>query len=148
MKNWLQRLFPPKIQRDRVVAAISSAEANTSAELRVVIVHHAVDDPIAEAVKEFQKLEMDKTIHRNGVLILLAPSSRKFAVIGDKAVNALCGQTFWQDIVKTMREAFRKRRFTEGLEQGIREIGALLASHFPPELRNTNELSDDIVDRP
>ncbi|MEI6712685.1 MAG: TPM domain-containing protein [Verrucomicrobiota bacterium] len=147
MKNWLHRLFPPKINRARVLHAISQAESKTSGEIRVVLVHHKVDDPIAEAVKEFQKLGMEKTVHRNGVLILLAPKSRRFAVIGDKNVNELCGLVFWQEIVKSMKEAFRTREFTRGLEEGISRIGALLAQHFPPEKKNDNELPNDIVDR-
>ena len=147
MKSLINRLFPPKIDRDRVVAAIAEAETKTSGEIRVVLVHHTVDDSVAEAVGEFQKLEMHKTLHRNGVLILLAPKSRKFAVIGDKGVNELCGGTFWQDIVKTMQLAFRSRKFTSGLVEGIQEIGLLLAKHFPPQAGAGNELPNDIVER-
>ena len=148
MKALINRLFPPKIDKERVLKAIAQAEARTSGEIRVVLVHHAVTDPIAEAVQEFQKLEMHKTPHRNGVLILLAPKSRKFSVIGDKGVNDLCGQAFWGGIVKTMQEAFRAREFTRGLVDGIGLIGELLARHFPPQTNAGNELPDDIIERP
>lgn len=148
MKALINRLFPPKIDKERVLEAIAQAEARTSGEIRVVLVHHAVTDPIAEAVKEFQKLGMHQTLHRNGVLILLAPKSRKFSVIGDKGVNDLCGQEFWGGTVKTMQEAFRAREFTRGLVEGIGLIGELLAQHFPPEADAGNELPDDIVERP
>ena len=147
MKSLINRLFPPKIHKESVLAAIVHAEAKTSAEIRVVLVHHVVTDAIAEAVKEFETLGMNKTLHRNGVLILLAPKSRKFAVIGDKGVNALCGSTFWQEIVKTMQTAFRAREFTAGLVEGIHQIGLFLAQHFPPHSKLGNELPDDIVER-
>ena len=148
MQSLINRLFPPKIDRDRVLAAIAEAETNTSGEIRVVLVQHSVTDPVAEAVAEFQKLGMHKTMHRNGVLILLAPKSRKFAVIGDKGVNEICGGLFWQSIVNTMQLAFRSRKFTSGLVEGIREIGRLLAHHFPPQADTGNELPNDIIDRP
>jgi len=148
MKFLFNRFFPPKINREPVLAAIAEAESRTSGEIRVVLVHHTVTDSISEAVKEFQKLGMQNTKHRNGVLILLAPKSRKFAVIGDKGVNELCGGTFWQEIVNAMQTAFRAREFTDGLVGGIQQIGTLLSQHFPPEADRGNELPDDIVERP
>lgn len=148
MKSLLNRFFPPRINRDRVLAAIAEAESKTSGEIRVVLVHHSVTDSIAEALKEFQKLGMHNTKHRNGVLILLAPKSRKFSVIGDKGVNERCGGAFWQEIVKAMQTAFRAREFTNGLVEGIQHIGTLLSQHFPPEADSGNELPDDIVERP
>ena len=148
MKSLIYRLFPPRIDRDRVLRAITEAEAATSGEIRVVLVHQAVTDAMAEAVKEFQKLGMQNTRHRNGVLILLAPKSRKFAIIGDRGVNERCGGPFWEATVKTMQTAFRARAFTDGLVEGIAQIGALLAQHFPREPDEGNELPDEILERP
>jgi uncharacterized membrane protein len=148
MKALINRFFPPRINRERVLSAIEAAEATTSAQIRVVLVHHPVTDAITEAVREFQNLGMQNTPHRNGVLILLAPKSRKFAVIGDSGVNSLCGGTFWQDTVREIQTNFRARNFTLGLVEGIARIGALLAKHFPVEPGGGNALPDEIVERP
>lgn len=146
MKKWLQKLFPPRISRENVESAIALAESRTTAEIRVAIVHTPVDDPVDEAMREFQKLGMDQTAQRNGVLILLAPDSRKFAVIGDLNVNKVSGGEFWHQIVAEMKAHFKRREFTHGLVHGIGRIGDFLAIHFPRQGPGTDELPNQVVD--
>jgi len=90
-----------------------------------------VTDPVAAAQKEFVRLGMAKSPEQNGVLIFVAPRTRKFAVIGDEGVHAKCGDEFWRELAKTMTEYFRKSEFTEGVIHGVRKAGELLAKHFP-----------------
>ena len=44
-----------------------------------------------------------------------------------------------------MEEAFRQRRFEQGVLAAIGEITALLARHFPPRGENPDELPDKPV---
>ena len=134
----------PKIDHDRVVLAIASAERRTSGEIRVVVSRSKIAEPIPEAQRQFERLGMTQTTLRNGVLILLAPRSRTFAVIGDTAVHKECGDEFWQKIADAMSEKFRRGEFTEGLIHGIDRAGALLAAHFPRAKDDRNELPDAI----
>jgi len=121
----------PRIEHERVLAAIRAAEGNTSGEIRVLIARHKAPDPVAAAQAYFDRLGMAKSPHRNGVLIFLAPLSRRFAVIGDKGVHDRCGDAFWTDLAKAMGERFRRRQFTDGLVHGIERAGDLLARTFP-----------------
>jgi uncharacterized membrane protein len=124
--------FPgPKIDHDRVVAAIATAESGTSGEIRVIVAKHKAKDPVAAAQEYFNKTGMANSPHRNGVLILVAPSSRNFAIIGDSAVHQKCGDAFWASLAKTMTEHFKAGNFTEGLVHGIERAGELLAKTFP-----------------
>lgn len=125
------RLYMPKIEHERVLAAIRSAEAKTSGEIRVTIVRHKVSDPVAAAKAYFARMGMEKSRHRNGVLIFLAPLSRSFAVIGDKGVHEKCGDPFWADVAAAMGARFRQKAFTDGLVHGIERAGELLATAFP-----------------
>ncbi len=134
----------PKIDHARVVAAIGAAERKTSGEIRVVLSRKKIADPVAEAQQQFERLGMTRTAHRNGVLILLAPRSRKFAVIGDTAVHEKCGDSFWRLLAAAMELHFKRGEFTEGLVHGIERAGAILAEHFPPTAGDRNELPDDI----
>jgi len=134
----------PKIDHDRVVAAIAAAEQNTSGEIRVVIARGAAPDPVATAQTHFERLGMTRTAHRNGVLVFLAPRSRTFAVVGDTAVHERCGEEFWQRLATAMEEHFRRGEFTTGLVHGIERAGALLAQHFPRTPDDRNELPDEI----
>src|SRR5690349_16792103 len=90
------REFVDRLEREEIVAAIREAEKNTSGEIRVFISRKPVEDAVAEAQFHFAEMGMEKTRERNGVLIFVAPKSHKFAVVGDTAVHAKCGEEFWK----------------------------------------------------
>ena len=129
--NMHPKEFKKHLRHDTIVDAIRVAEQKTSGEIRVVVSPKHVEDPVAQAQKEFLRLGMDKSPHRNGVLIFVAPRAHKFAVIGDKAVHEKCGNVFWQKLAEAMTHYFRKSEFTEGITHGVQKAGELLAEHFP-----------------
>lgn len=129
---------------DRIVAAIAAAERKTSGEIRVVVSRRKTDDAVAEARQHFERLGMTKTAARNGVLILIAPASHAFAVIGDTGIHAQCGDTFWTELADAMSGEFRRGAFADGLVLAITRAGQLLAEHFPISPDDRNELSNDI----
>ena len=103
-------------------------------------------DPLAAAQKKFRQLKMDRTQEGNGVLIFVAPRAHKFAVVGDKAIHEKCGEQFWQRIVEGMRAHFQSKHFNQALVEAIKEIGKVLAAHFPRTPTNTHELPDEIAE--
>ena len=134
----------PKIDHDRVTAAIGAAEAKTSGEIRVVLSRKKAEDALTAAQVQFDRLGMRQTAARNGVLIFLAPRSRTFAVIGDRGVHEKCGDAFWQELAQVMSGHFQRGDFTAGLVHGIERAGALLGEHFPRQADDRNELPDKI----
>ena len=125
------RAFSKHLQHDQIVAAIHAAEHKTSGQIRVSVSRKHIDDPVAAAQAEFLRLGMDKSSGRNGVLIFVAPRAHKFAVIGDEAVHAKCGDEFWRTLADAMGGYFRKSEFTPGIIHGVQKAGDLLAEHFP-----------------
>jgi len=123
--------FTKQLPHDELVAAIREAEKKTSGEIRVLISHKSVADPVAAAQKEFVRLGMTNSPGKNGVLIFVAPRTHKFALIGDVGVHKKCGDEFWRELAKTMTDYFRKSEFTEGIIHGVKKAGELLAEHFP-----------------
>lgn len=137
--------FDHKLNDAEIVAAIKAAESTTSAEIRVFISRQKTDDALKRAKDEFQRLGMDQTAERNGILLFIAPESQKFALIGDKGIHSKCGQSFWEEVTASITNDFRKGEFTQGIIQGIRRAGELLHQHFPRKPDDKNELPDDIV---
>ena len=125
------RKFINQLPHDTLVTAICDAEKKTSGQIRVLISHKSVADPVVAAQREFARLGMAKSPERNGVLIFVTPRTRKFAVIGDAGVHAKCGDVFWQELAQAMTGYFSKSEFTEGIAHGVRKAGELLAEHFP-----------------
>ncbi len=141
------RHFIKQLDRNLIETAIRDAERRTSGEIRVLIHHKPVEDVVAFAQREFLRLGMQKTRERNAVLIVVAPLSQKFGVIGDEAVHQKCGETFWQELAGAMAGHFKQGNFTAGLRHGIEHAGALLAEHFPRRSGDKNELPDQIIEQ-
>ena len=141
------REFLSKLEHDRIVHAIREGESKTSGEIRVYVQRGKLKaDPLVVAQKKFQRLQMHKTAERNAVLIFVVPRAHKFAVVGDKAIHEKCGDEFWQRVVTRMRTHFQDENFSDALVEAIKEIGSLMASHFPKTLGNANELPDDVIE--
>jgi uncharacterized membrane protein len=136
--------FLNQLQHPDIVAAIREAELKTSGEIRVFISHKPVEDAVTAAQAQFQRLGMTKTQQRNGVLVFVAPETRKFAVVGDTGVNEKCGEGFWRELAAEMTGHFKQSEFTLGIVQGVRKAGQMLALHFPHAPANPNELSDEV----
>jgi uncharacterized membrane protein len=139
--------FLSRLEHDQIVEALREAEAKTSGEIRVFIQRGELTiDPLIVAQKKFQRLGMYKTRERNAVLIFVAPRAHQFAVVGDKAIHEKCGEEFWRRVVGAMRVHFQNEKFSHALTEAIKEVGKVLATHFPRTSAITNELPDEIAE--
>lgn len=136
--------FFTKEQEESIIAAIQSAELNTSGEIRVHLEKTAKGDIVKEARQTFAKLKMHKTKARNGVLIFLVPARKEFAIIGDEGIHELVGEDFWQAERNLMQVHFRQGAFAEGICQVIEQVGEKLKAYFPYQSDDKNELPDEI----
>jgi uncharacterized membrane protein len=97
------------------------------------------------AGKVFRRLGMEHTADRNGVLIFLVPSRKRFAILGDAGIHEKVGQAFWNDASACLASHFREGAFTEGLVEVIHMVGDRLATHFPwAGEGDRNELPDEV----
>ena len=128
----------------RLVEAIKQAELNTSGEIKVHIENRCKGDVEKRSLVVFNKLKLNETKLRNGVLIYLAVRDHKFAIVGDEGINNVVGQGFWNDVKDLMLSHFKENRFADGLEQGIMRCGEKLKAYFPYQTDDVNEIPDDI----
>ena len=141
------REFLSKLEHNRILQTIREAESKTSGEIRVLVQRGKLNgDPFVAAQKKFHRLGMHKTRENNAVLIFIAPRVHKVAVVGDEAIHKKCGDEFWQRIVQGISTHFRNEKFSDALIEAVREIGDVLASHFPKTRADTNELPDDVIE--
>lgn len=128
----------------RIVEAIKTAERNTSGEIKVHIENHCKGDVEERSIVVFNKLKLNETKLRNGVLIYIAVKDHKFAILGDEGINQVVEENFWNDVKDTMAAKFREGLFEEGLEAGILRCGEKLKTYFPYQNDDINEISDEI----
>ncbi len=138
-----KELFTEELQK-QVVAAIETAELNTSGEVRVHLDDNCKGDVLDRAAYVFEKLEMHKTEQRNGVLFYLAVQDKKFAILGDAGINQKVPDNFWEEIKTEVISNFKKGDFAKGLSSGIVKAGEQLKAHFPYQEDDVNELENEI----
>ncbi len=136
--------FLTATEEQEIIAAIRQAEKNTSGEIRVHLEKTTEKDALERAKEVFYFLKMDETRQQNGVLFYVAVDDHKFSVLGDKGINNVVPEDFWQEIKEILSQDFSKRNFSKGLQSGIAEIGEKLKEFFPYQSSDTNELSDEI----
>ena len=128
-----------------IAAAIARAEKGSSGEIRVHLSHGKKEvDLILLATAKFKKLKMDKTKLRNGVLLYLNSSLKKFAVFGDEGIHARVQQEFWDTLAKDITQAIREKDPLAGIVLAVETIGTALKTHFPFEADDLNELANDV----
>lgn len=138
------RQFLKQIDHQAVAHAIADAERLTSGEIRVFVDAHRVPDALAAAQRQFQRLAMDRTALRNGVLLYLAPASQAFAIVGDAGIHERCGQDFWNSIAAAMTTHLKNSQFTLAITAAVAAAGKALAEHFPRQPGDLNELPDHV----
>jgi uncharacterized membrane protein len=140
-----QRRLLRSIDRENVKKAIQEAERLTSGEIRVSVAPFFWGSLRAAAERAFTRLGMTATRDRNGILLFIVPSRRRFVVLGDEGIHAKVGPEFWSDVTQAISERFRTGDFTGGIIHGIETVGRELATHFPYDAASAvNELPDDI----
>ena len=102
-------------QQEAIQASIATAELNTSGEIRLHVDDKCPGDPVAKAIKVFEKLKMHETELRNGVLIYVAIKDKKLAIVGDKGINEAVSDDFWDAIKNDLVFRFKEGKYTEGL---------------------------------
>jgi uncharacterized membrane protein len=131
-------------EQEEIRLAIRNAELDTSGEIRVHIENSCKGNVLDRAAFVFRQLGMEKTELRNGVLIYLAIKHRKFAIIGDKGINNVVPEGFWDAIKQEMMNSFLKNEFRDGLCNAISAVGENLKKYFPYQKDDVNELPDDV----
>ena len=142
-----QKSFFSAEERQLIVDAVRTAERRTSGEVRIFVESRcSYMDAIDRAAEVFLKLQMQKTVERNAVLIYVAITDRQLAVYGDEGIHNRVGQEYWDRAVKEMISSFNRENYAEGLRDCVAEIGEALHEHFPfNNDTDKNELPDNIV---
>ncbi len=71
-------------------------------------------------------------------------TNKRFAIIGDRGINSVVREGFWDEIRELLKVNFTDGRFTEGLTAGILLAGQQLKTFFPVATDDINELPDTI----
>ncbi len=133
------------IDSPKIVEAIRQAELLTSGEIRVYIAKHCKEDALEKASVVFQKLKMHNTAQRNAVLILICPTDHKAAILGDKGINSIIEDNFWDSTLNELITYCSKDLITEGICKTVDKVGNLIKQKYPYQEGDINELDNEII---
>lgn len=125
--------------------AIRCAEELTSGEIRVHIDQNCKGNPLELAIQVFNKLKMQATKERNGVLIYLSFKDKKLAILGDIGIDEKVGSDFWTSTKDQLILDFKNNQFREGITNAVIEVGKRLKEYFPHQADDSDELSNEIT---
>lgn len=140
----MSKTFFTEAEQQQIVAAIAKAELNTSGEIRLHIEARCEGDAYEHAKAVFDRLGMQHTEQKNGVLFYVAYADRKFAILGDSGIHEKVSQEFWDAEKAMLLDHFKQDKYAEGLCLAIEQAGMKLKQHFPYHDNDTNELNNDI----
>ncbi len=142
----------PKDELDRIGRAVADGETHHTGQVRFVI-EAALPlprlwrkvKPRERALEVFGLLRVWDTEANNGVLLYVLLADRAVEIVADRGIDARVGDAAWQATCRKIEAAFRAGRYGDGVEQGIVEISALLAKHWPRTSPGRNEIPDTPV---
>ncbi len=100
-----------------------------------------------QALQEFQALELHRTEAATGVLIFVSLFERRVVVLGDHGIDAKVGVAHWKATNEAVLAGIARGSLRDGLVEGIRRAGDVLAEHFPHHDGGKNELPDRVIVR-
>ncbi|HZJ79693.1 MAG TPA: TPM domain-containing protein [Dysgonamonadaceae bacterium] len=133
------------IDSTKIAEAIRNTELLTSGEIRVYIAKHCKEDALDKASRVFQKLKMHNTAQRNAVLILVCPADHKAAILGDKGINSIIEDDFWDNTLSELITYCSKDLITEGICKAVDKVGNLIKQTYPYQEGDINELDNEVI---
>jgi putative membrane protein len=100
----------------------------------------------ARAVDLFKVGTEAKTLGRTGVLLYVSLKEHRADIVADQAIAAKVSPDVWGDAMAALIDHVRAGRPGEGMAEAVRQIGVVLAEHFPRGSENPNELPDRLIE--
>ena len=100
----------------------------------------------ARAIDLFKVGTEGKTTGRTGVLLYLSLKEHRADIVADEAIAAKVTPDVWGDAMAALIERVRAGRPGEGMAEAVRQMGIVLAEHFPRGSENPNELPDRLIE--
>lgn len=100
----------------------------------------------AAAIRHFKVGAEKRTQGRTGVLIYLSMREHRAEIFADDSIAVKVEPEVWGEAMGDMLAEIRRGKVAEGMAAGVRDVGFLLAEHFPRGEDDENELPDRLIE--
>ncbi|MFB0613133.1 TPM domain-containing protein [Aurantiacibacter poecillastricola] len=98
------------------------------------------------AIRHFKVGADGRTHGRTGVLLYLSMQEHRAEIVADEPIHEKVEPEVWGEAMADMLVEIRKGCIAEGIAAGVRDVGAVLAPHFPRRDDDRNELPDRLIE--
>ncbi len=98
------------------------------------------------AIRHFKVGADGRTHGRTGVLLYLSMREHRAEIVADEPIHAKVEPEVWGEAMADMLDEIRKGCIAEGIAAGVRDVGQVLAPHFPRRDDDRNELPDRLIE--
>ena len=99
-----------------------------------------------KAVKLFKVGAERRTHGRTGVLIYLSMREHRAEIVADQPIAEIVPAEVWGEAMADMLAEIKDGKIAEGMAAGVRDVGKVLAEHFPRADDDQNELPDRLIE--
>lgn len=100
----------------------------------------------ARAINLFKVSAEKRTMGLTGVLIYLSMAEHRAEIVADSAIAAKVSPDVWGEAMADMIVELRAGKPGAGMAAAVRDVGKVLAEHFPKTGDNPNELPDRLIE--
>lgn len=127
---------------------IAAAVLLSAPSLRYRIVPEVIAEDAAHraALAQFMAHGVHLTSARTGVLIYVSLLPRRIEILADSGIHARVSQAIWDEAIARLAAEARTGPLGEALAHAIRDLGALLAVHFPRPQGDRNEIPNHVIE--
>ncbi len=100
----------------------------------------------ARAVDLFKVGAQGRTIASTGILIYLSLQERRAEIVADAAIAGKVAPEIWGDAMIALIAHVREGHPGDGMAEAVRQVGIVLAEHFPKGDDVVNELPDRLIE--
>lgn len=97
------------------------------------------------AIAAFYAEKLHKTAGENGILLYVSVLEQKVWILADAGINQKIDPSQWDSIVEGLTAGIKGGRRCQALCEAIHRTGQILATHFPLEQGDRNELHNLII---
>jgi putative membrane protein len=133
---------PSLLALEAAALALGHGLGRLGAVRRLLAGEAQLDAAVARRTQRaFMELGLGRTAGRTGILILVALLEHRVVVLGDEGIDsALDPDERWEQVVEAILTGLRQGRPVEGVLDGVKRCGEILARHLPAPPRNPDEV--------
>ncbi|MDY7097564.1 MAG: hypothetical protein SXU28_05445 [Pseudomonadota bacterium] len=99
-----------------------------------------------QAVRHFKVGAERRTHGRTGILIYLSMREHRAEIVADEPIARRVDAEVWGEAMADMLGQIKQGHIAEAMAVGIRDVGFVLAEHFPRGDEDENELPDRLIE--